>query len=328
VTALLLLLALHGEGVEVVAGKARVRLNVAVSDVAPKGWKPSDDGSDPLDRLMPNGRPLRIEVLPPSPHAEAVTLALFDALDTNHDGKLTREEVMAAERVLLKKFDADGDGCLVPLEIVPGLLTVTPTKPSVRARADFSVGKGLALKVGKAARSVVREGGVTFDIVSLSVPGEVPATPRALLRKGREKDRERFESVARGVAVLTIRPQARGWFELLDADGDGQLSVRELRAAWARLGGKTLSRPDFSAPTVSITLSAGVSAPSPVPLTRKAISRLGPEWFQAMDRNGDGDISPAEWLGTKEEFKRLDSDGDGLISAAEAEDRTKKGAKR
>jgi len=37
-----------------------------------------------------------------------------------------------------------------------------------------------------------------------------------------------------------------------------------------------------------------------------------------MDRNGDGDISPREFIGSAEEFRKLDLDGDGFISVAEA----------
>jgi hypothetical protein len=38
-----------------------------------------------------------------------------------------------------------------------------------------------------------------------------------------------------------------------------------------------------------------------------------------MDRNGDGDVSRSEWLGTEEQFRAIDTDGDGLISVEEAE---------
>ena len=38
-----------------------------------------------------------------------------------------------------------------------------------------------------------------------------------------------------------------------------------------------------------------------------------------MDRNGDGDISRSEFLGTKTEFDAIDTDHDDLISLAEAE---------
>jgi hypothetical protein len=38
-----------------------------------------------------------------------------------------------------------------------------------------------------------------------------------------------------------------------------------------------------------------------------------------MDRNGDGDLSRGEFLGTAEQFGRMDADGDGLVSAREAQ---------
>jgi hypothetical protein len=37
-----------------------------------------------------------------------------------------------------------------------------------------------------------------------------------------------------------------------------------------------------------------------------------------MDSNGDGDISPREFLGSREKFQQLDTDGDGFVSGDEA----------
>ena len=54
--------------------------------------------------------------------------------------------------------------------------------------------------------------------------------------------------------------------------------------------------------------------------SQEVLSRLrGPTWFRKMDRNADGDISRAEFLGTGEQFRKLDLDGDALIGIAEAE---------
>jgi hypothetical protein len=45
---------------------------------------------------------------------------------------------------------------------------------------------------------------------------------------------------------------------------------------------------------------------------------VGPAWFLKMDRNRDGDVSPREFIFSKEKFRKLDADGDGLLSADEA----------
>jgi len=50
----------------------------------------------------------------------------------------------------------------------------------------------------------------------------------------------------------------------------------------------------------------------------------GPTWFRKMDRNGDGDVSRLEFLGTRAEFDQIDTDHDGLISLDEAETHDKK----
>src|SRR5260221_14750681 len=67
------------------------------------------------------------------------------------------------------------------------------------------------------------------------------------------------------------------------------------------------------------TLPIMNSDPGAVSAFRPESRLKGPLWFRKMDRNADGDVSPAEFLGTKEQFRRIDRDGDGLIDLAEAE---------
>ncbi len=70
---------------------------------------------------------------------------------------------------------------------------------------------------------------------------------------------------------------------------------------------------------VSLVIVPGIAKPPAVPLIRTFTREAGPQWFRAMDRNGDGFVSVREFLGTPEQFRKLDRDGDGLLSAEEAE---------
>jgi Ca2+-binding EF-hand superfamily protein len=136
--------------------------------------------------------------------------------------------------------------------------------------------------------------------------------------------------------LLTATDRGRTLFEMLDTDHDSRLGLRELRAAWERMapwdrdGDGCISMSEIPRQyelTVSQGLlksgpgqfSAGGFSPGMSFGARPAAPKRGPVWFRKMDRNGDGDVSPREWLGTMEDFRRIDTDGDGLIDAEEAE---------
>jgi Ca2+-binding EF-hand superfamily protein len=132
-------------------------------------------------------------------------------------------------------------------------------------------------------------------------------------------------------AAIQVNDLGRNLFTLIDANGDGQLSVRELRSAWERVqpltrGGAGLAEADIPR-RIQISMGQGntffsnVGQLASTPMKgRVPVKTVGPvpAWFTKMDRNGDGDVSRREFLGTEEEFRMLDADGDGLISADEA----------
>lgn len=140
------------------------------------------------------------------------------------------------------------------------------------------------------------------------------------------------QAAAAGRTVMDVEDQGRNLFEILDLNRDRRLSRRELNAA---INGKekwddnrdgevaadeipkymrlTVSRARPSIPGVN----RRIRAISGVRYSPRGTTR-GPVWFQKMDRNRDGDVSPREFLGKSDEFNRLDKDANGLIDETEA----------
>ncbi|MGH7169423.1 MAG: hypothetical protein ACRELG_04000, partial [Gemmataceae bacterium] len=143
------------------------------------------------------------------------------------------------------------------------------------------------------------------------------------------------ESALRSCASLAVKDQGRGLFDLVDANSDGRLGVRELRqmvklvAQLDRDGDRRIRRGEIPH-KYRVDVRRGPSlgnqfAPPQVIIRRMGMNnqsdlpdRAGPRWFQKMDRNHDGDVSRREFLGTDEKFHKIDRDGDGLISIEEA----------
>ncbi|HEY3963043.1 MAG TPA: hypothetical protein VGM05_00685 [Planctomycetaceae bacterium] len=130
--------------------------------------------------------------------------------------------------------------------------------------------------------------------------------------------------------VLSLSQEAQSILDLIDEGADDHLGLRELLGAPAHIRNWDLNGDGHIEPgeipansrlilqNRETTLFRGEQAGAER-RTTTAKSASGPLWFQKMDRNHDGDLSPREFLGPLGAFQRLDKNSDGLLSAAEAE---------
>lgn len=135
-----------------------------------------------------------------------------------------------------------------------------------------------------------------------------------LLAKGAEK-----------LVVVRVVDNGRMLFRLLDSDDDDRLTLRELSQAWELVaawmdmnGDGYVSRDEIPRHFGALIGVGGVNTKSATSEAVEQPRAKGPEWFQKMDRNGDGDISPREYIGPSSEFQKLDRDQNRLLDAEEA----------
>ncbi|MBX3441736.1 MAG: EF-hand domain-containing protein [Planctomyces sp.] len=134
--------------------------------------------------------------------------------------------------------------------------------------------------------------------------------------------------------VLTVADDTTSLFQLMDSDSNNRLTTRELMTLEERLamadrnGNGLMDSGDFlnkHRMSFSFGVPAGFGNLPPAMSTmtmssrRPAGPRVGPLWFQRMDRNLDQDVSWREFLGPRSTFDALDLNGDGLIDKDEAE---------
>lgn len=132
--------------------------------------------------------------------------------------------------------------------------------------------------------------------------------------------------------LLEVADGGQQLLNVLDADPDNVLSIRELRTAASalekgdangdgRLAGNEI--PQRLAMKLSRNTTASAQAASARAMDeegeRSERTEAGPAWFKKLDRNRDGDLSRREFVGPADIFERIDADADGLISPAEAE---------
>ena len=277
--------------------------------------------------------------------------AFFDKFDTNKDGKLDAIELARWARGkpdgeitidlagpggagrISARSRATADDRTLKLDNVR--LTVVPTNGNagIDSAKDFLLGQLRAVDTTRKGFVARRELDTQTQMYLLAVFDLADRNGDGRLTEDELKTYIDTVQTAFGAQVnLSLSGTGQGLFQLLDTNGDGQLSVRELRQAWSRLSpfdadkDGCLSRDELPM-QINLTVGPGSNGALrnrlALGMVRYAASPRsgdrGPTWFLKMDRNGDGDVSRTEWLGSKADFDRIDTDKDGLISVEEAE---------
>ena len=223
---------------------------------------------------------LRVNLSRSSPPTTATVAADDVRVSIRSDEGVLRQRIETAARRLRTRFqaaDADSDSCSDAAE------TKRKDQADLRALVD--------------AADHYRDGRITVEELNTWIKLQ--------------------EKLAAGQVLITILDFRRGVFEILDANADGRLSPRELGSTEENVQEFYKEHPDTFDPAsvprqVRVIISRG--RPQTVLV---AVRHDAPEWFRAMDRNQDGDVSSREFIGDPTAFQRLDRDGDRLISPDE-----------
>jgi Ca2+-binding EF-hand superfamily protein len=141
-----------------------------------------------------------------NPFSASTTEALFKLMDSDDNGKLTRSEVSAIEKLVATK-DSDEDECLSMEELIPNL-----ADPRLRGRVQVQVRQLGAQRVQVSSEDQTV---VTYE------PGRIPGTltQRVIKRYDKDDDFELTREECNFDDVTILR---------LDRDGNGKLDGEEL----------------------------------------------------------------------------------------------------
>lgn len=170
-------------------------------------------------------------------------------------------------------------------------------------------------------RTAPQSAGIPFEAVDEDENGKV--FPEELLSFFKnQRLAQRCQAHARAA------DEVDAWFAVLDANDDGRLTPREIGATPKQLTALDTDqdgtlRHDDVPDSIAVAFARGSLQQenrlfARPPAGQPAVDPSLPRWFLSMDQNGDGEISPREFLGTSVQFERLDVDSDGYIEPVEA----------
>lgn len=235
--------------------------------------------------------------------------AMFDKLDENDDGAISKDEISekAPDRLkeILKKSDADGDGKVT--------------------RKEFRAATKERMEAMKKRVEQMRKDGPARRKPSAARRGRHPG-PRKGDFKGRRPGRSSMQPP--GPPRVPSMPKAEEIFKKFDKNGDGQLSKEEFVAGAKKIQERMKHMlhhrrpPHHARRAYRGAPHCGRHACGPTakrkPSKGKAIAKKIIGRIKEADKDGDGKISKEEAPDRlKKHFDKVDKNDDGYVDKAE-----------
>lgn len=245
--------------------------------------------------------------------------ALFDQLDADKDGKLTKDEV-GEERArffsrLVRVADKNDDGKLTKEEFLAG--SQPAERPAQPANPNTRRGFGGQAFSEQFFNRFDKNGDGKLTLKE--IPEYAQARMKPLFER-LKKDELTREDLRRAQASGNRATGVEAYFKRLDANNDGKLKIAEVPGRTKELV-KTLLRRAGKEEDDSITLEEfqkhfrGAGNPGQ---PRQAQQFGGaPAFVRVLDANRDGKISKEELAKAGEQFEKLDRNKDGQLDTRE-----------
>jgi Ca2+-binding EF-hand superfamily protein len=236
---------------------------------------------------------------------------LFAELDTDNSGAIDQAELAGL-------IEARGD---LQLKVTFGGAAEGRPQAVVEVQSTSDDLKATGAEIHtEPGRLIIDLAGGELDV---SVVDLVPPTKPEAGKPDQPATPRPYSTLQVQVRAGDVEDALFGW---LDANHDGRLTLREMQGA-----GQRVARLDadgdgvVSAGEIPDRMSCVIVRPpggdmmprGSYPVARRAAIH-GPRWLAAMDTNGDGEITPREFLGTAKQFAELDLNADGYLDASEA----------
>ena len=242
----------------------------------------------------------------------------FQQLDANGDMAIDRDEVPESGREaferLLKRGDSNKNGKLDAEELRDLVQKLQPLA-------------GLGIVNPERFKQLDKDG--DGKVSKAEFPGAAPLFDRFDLDKDGQispAEVDKFREANPQAAMSLPGPFAPERLKAMDKDGDGKISRAEFTGPAPAFDRADADKDGFVTAAEIAKFRAGFApgapaprpAPAPTPksaATGKAAAKA--QRFRAMDKDGDGKISRAEFTGRPALFDRLDADKDGFLTRDE-----------